>query len=213
MTRPGTPLRPVWSGPLGMHQPGTSVLHRAPALRKLAALALAGVVVLVVRGAASALVALAVAVACHAVARLSWHRTRSGLVRVGAVAVLVGGYQAWSRGWASGVETAADLVALVLLATVVTATTRADDLLDALRRAAGPLRHVGLPPQTVALAVSLMLRSVPVLLHAAHESRDAARARGLGRSPRALVVPAAVRMVGHARATGEALAARGIGEG
>ncbi|UJP38841.1 energy-coupling factor transporter transmembrane component T [Cellulomonas palmilytica] len=213
MTRAGAPLRPAWTGPLGLHQPGTSVLHRAPALAKLAALAVAGVVVLVVRGPASALVALAVALACHVVAGLSWHRTRAGLARVGVVALLVGGYQTWSRGWESGVETAADLVALVLLATVVTATTRADDLLDALRRAAAPLRHVGLAPETVALAVSLMLRSVPLLLQAAGESRDAARARGLERSPRAVVVPAAVRIVGHARATGEALAARGLGEG
>jgi len=44
------------------------------------------------------------------------------------------------------------------------------------------------------------------------ESRDAARARGLDRDPRAVVVPAAVRAVGHARRTGEALAARGLGD-
>ena len=213
MSRPGAPLRATWSGPLGLHQPGTSVLHRCPALGKLAGLAVAGVVVLVLHGPASALVALACAAACHVVARLSWHRTRGGLARVVVVALVVGAYQVWSRGWASGIETAADLVALVLLASVVTATTRADELLDALRRAAAPLRHVGLAPETVALAVSLMLRSIPVLLHAARESRDAARARGLARSPRAVVVPAAVRMIGHARATGEALAARGLGEG
>ena len=57
-----------------------------------------------------------------------------------------------------------------------------------------------------------MLRSVPALLTTATEVRDAARARGLDRSPRALLVPTAVRTVARARATGEALAARGIGD-
>ena len=57
-----------------------------------------------------------------------------------------------------------------------------------------------------------MLRAVPALMRTATEVRDAARARGLERDPRALLVPAAVRAVGRARATGEALAARGIGD-
>ena len=42
-----------------------------------------------------------------------------------------------------------------------------------------------------------------------HELR-AARARGLERSPRALVVPIALRTVARAQTTGEALHARGI---
>lgn len=206
------PLRPTWSGPLGLHQPGTSLLHRAPTTAKLLVLAAAGLTVVVLRGPLSAAVALSVAVLAHLVAGLHWHRTRRGLTGFAVVALVVGLYQTWARGWAVGFEAAADLLALVLLATVVTTTTRADDLLDTVRRAARPLRHVGLAPETVALAISLMLRSVPVLVHAAAQSRDAARARGLERSPRAVVVPAAVRMVGHARATGEALAARGLGE-
>jgi len=40
--------------------------------------------------------------------------------------------------------------------------------------------------------------------------RDSARARGLERSPRALVVPSIVQVVAYGRATGEALAARGL---
>ena len=51
-----------------------------------------------------------------------------------------------------------------------------------------------------------------MLVRTTSETRDAARARGLERNPRAVLVPAAVRMVAHARATGDALAARGLGE-
>jgi biotin transport system permease protein len=110
------------------------------------------------------------------------------------------------------VEVAADILTLVVAAGAVTATTPADRMLDLLDRALRPLRVVGVRPDVVALAVALMLRTVPALLTTAHEVRDAARARGLDRSPRALLVPAAVRTVARARATGEALAARGIGD-
>ena len=50
---------------------------------------------------------------------------------------MIGAYQWWARGWPTAVEVAVDLVALVLPAAVVTATTRADTLLDALARPPG----------------------------------------------------------------------------
>ena len=40
--------------------------------------------------------------------------------------------------------------------------------------------------------------------------RESARARGLDRNPRALVVPTVLQVVAYGRATGEALAARGL---
>jgi len=206
------PLRPPWAGPLGLYHPGTSVIHRAPAGLKLAGLTLFAVGVVLARGPAWALVALAVALVLQAVSRVPWHRTTRGLVPTLITATLVGAYQWWARGWPSAVEVAVDLVALVLAGAVVTATTRADVLLDVLARAARPLRHVGLAPETFALAVGLFLRTIPLLARTTLEARDAARARGLDRNPRAVLIPAAVRMVAHAHATGDALAARGLGE-
>ena len=97
----------------------------------------------------------------------------------------------------------------------LTATTRIDDLIDAvvagarvLRRIPGLGRHID--PDVVALTIALMLRTIPALFTTAGEVQDAARARGLERSPRALVVPIALRTVARAQSTGEALHARGI---
>ncbi|HET7414781.1 MAG TPA: hypothetical protein VFI97_03695, partial [Arthrobacter sp.] len=42
--------------------------------------------------------------------------------------------------------------------------------------------------------------------------RDAAKARGLERNPRALLVPVVINAVAYAKQTGDALAARGLGE-
>ncbi|GIG40991.1 energy-coupling factor transporter transmembrane component T family protein [Cellulomonas phragmiteti] len=206
----GRPLRPPWAGPLGLHHPGAGPVHRLPAMLKLLLLAATGVVVVLPLGPWVAAAGLGVVVLLTALARVPWHRATRGLLPVVLTAGALGTYQAWVRGPATGAEVALDLLTLVLAGALVTATTRADDLLAVVARAARPLRHVGLPPETVALTVGLFLRTVPVLVQVVGESRDAARARGLDRDPRAVVVPAAVRMVGHARTTGDALAARGL---
>ena len=126
--------------------------------------------------------------------------------------VLLGAFQAWQNGWERAVGSVGDLVTLVLLATVLTVTTPVDEVLDALTAALRPLRPFGVDPGRVALTFSLALRAVPTTVAIAEETRDAALARGLERSPRARLVPLVVRVVAHARATGEALQARGIGD-
>ncbi|WP_034608641.1 energy-coupling factor transporter transmembrane protein EcfT [Cellulomonas sp. URHD0024] len=206
------PLRAPWTGPLGLYHPGTSPLHRARAGLKLAILALFTLAVALAHGPRSALVALGIALLLQLVSRVPWHRTTRGLLPTLVVAAMIGAYQWWARGWATAVEVSVNLVALVLISTLLTATTRADALLDVLARIARPLRHVGLSPEVFGLTVGLFLRTIPVLVRTTSETRDAARARGLERHPRAVLVPAAVRMVAHARATGDALAARGLGE-
>jgi biotin transport system permease protein len=201
-----------WLNPVGLYQPGNTVVHRAPLWLRLGGLAALGVALVVMRGAWSALVVLGAVLGIAVLARLSLRATLRGLAPVLVTAVLVTGYQTWQRGWQVGVEVGADLVSLVLAATVVTATTPADVLLDGVVRVVRPLRRWGVDPDAVALALSLMLRSMPALGQLATDTRDAARARGLERSPRALLVPLALRTVGRAHTTGEALAARGIGD-
>jgi biotin transport system permease protein len=198
--------------PLGLYRHGTSVLHRLPAGAKLGGLAVLGVAVVVARGPVASVALLAVAVLANVAARVPLRSVVRSLLPVLVTTALVAGFQWWQRGPAVAVEVAADILSLVVAAGAVTATTPADRMLDLLDRGLRPLRVVGVRPDVVALAVALMLRTVPALLTTAHEVRDAARARGLERSPRALLVPAAVRTVARARTTGEALAARGIGD-
>lgn len=198
--------------PLGLYRHGTSPMHRLPAAGKLAGLAGLGVAVVLARGPVASLALLGLAVAATVVARVPLRSVARSLLPVLVATALLGGYQWWQRGPAVAVEVAADVLTLVVAAGAVTASTPADRMLDVLDRVLRPLRHLGVRPDVVALAVALMLRSVPALLATAHEARDAARARGLERSARALLVPAAVRTVARARATGEALAARGVGD-
>jgi biotin transport system permease protein len=195
---------------LGAHRAARTPLDQAPVGAKLVGLALLGMAVVTTRGILASLGLLALTVVLGFVAALPPRATLRGLLPVLVTALLAGAYQAWARGWGPAVEVVADLLTLVLAAAVVTATTPADRLLDALSAAARPLRRVGVPPDTVALAVALVLRSVPEIARTVHEVRDAARARGAERDPRVWLTPAVLRVVGRARDLGEALAARGI---
>ncbi|QZY28204.1 energy-coupling factor transporter transmembrane component T [Nocardioides coralli] len=197
---------------LGLYRPGSTWLHRLPASAKLLALVVAGVVVVVLRGPLSGVAALGVAVVLAAWSGAGVRRLVRALRALLLMMLLVAAYSAWQQGWERAVETGGDLLALVLLATVLTVTTPVDEVLDAVTRGVRPLRRVGVDPERVGLAFALMIRAVPSTLDLAHQTRDAARARGLDRDPRALLVPLVIRSVAHARATGEALDARGIAD-
>lgn len=199
--------------PLGAYVPVAGPLHRLRPGAKLLGLLVFAAVVVWVPGAPSAATALAVAVALAIVAGLRgadfWRVSRGFLL----IAIPLFLFQSWQQGWERGFEVVADLFALILAASAVTASTPLEDMLDTITWSLSPLRRFGLPPERVALAFSLMITAIPSILGIAHETRAAARARGLERNPRALVVPLALRTVAHAQLTGQALAARGIGEG
>jgi biotin transport system permease protein len=187
-----------------------SVLHRVSPGPKLAFLAVISVVVVVLRGPVPTLAALLLAAVLALVARLPWRTLWRAGRSLLVVAVVAGLFQCWWYGLGKAAETFVDLLSLALLALVVTHTTSTNAMLDTLVRAMRPLRHVGIRPERVALAVSLAVGALPGTVALARETRDAARARGLERSPRAYVTPFVIRVVGRAYVTGDALAARGL---
>ncbi|HWV25634.1 MAG TPA: energy-coupling factor transporter transmembrane component T, partial [Aeromicrobium sp.] len=139
-------------------------------------------------------------------------RTLRALRGLLVVLTIVSAYQAWQRGWEVSVAVSGDLLALFLVGLAFTATTPVDGVLTAVERGLRPLRPIGLKPETVAMAFSLMLAALPELIDIADQTRAAAKARGLDRNPRALLTPFAIRAVAHALETGDALHARGLGD-
>ncbi|MDR2997354.1 MAG: energy-coupling factor transporter transmembrane protein EcfT, partial [Microbacterium sp.] len=97
----------------------------------------------------------------------------------------------------------------VLLADLVTRTTRMGDLLAVLDRVLRPFRRVGVDPQTVALTISLAIAMVPVIAGLTEQVRDAQRARGVRLGIRA-ALPLLVLTMKHADEVGDALVARGV---
>lgn len=198
--------------PLGSYIARDSLLHRMRPGAKLLGLFLFATAAIAFRSVPSTIAALIIALALTLIAGLRgrdlWRIARRMLV----VAVLLFAFQAWQHGWERGFEVVGTLFALLLAASALTASTTVEDTLDTVTWALGPLRRFGVDPERVALAFSLVIRAIPSILGVARETRDAARARGVERSPRARLVPFVLRTVSHAQLTGEALAARGIGD-
>lgn len=106
------------------------------------------------------------------------------------------------------------LAALVLLAHIVTRTTRASEVQDALVAALRPFEWLPfVSAEKAGLALALTLRSLPRLGGAVEELKEAREARGLSLSPVRLVIPLIARMLRDAREIAEAIDARSWDDG
>ena len=195
---------------IGLYRPGTSLLHRLPPWTKLLGLAVGTSVLVAVRTPGAVAVAAVLVALLVALARVPASVAAAQVWPLRWFVVLLVPFQWWAGGWRAAVVVVGTMLVAVSAAALVTLTTRVGDLLDALTAALRPLRRVGLDPDRVGLVLALTIRTVPLLLAAVGEVRDARRARGLERSPRALVVPLVIRSLRHATALGEALTARGV---
>ena len=179
---------------------------------KLIALFVFATLAVALRSAPSTVIALVISVALTLVAGMRWRALLRVAGRFALVGVLLFAFQAWQNGWQQGFAVVGTLFALILAASAFTASTAVQDTVDTISWALQPLRSLGMHPERVALAFSLVIRAIPTILGIAGETRDAARARGLERSPRARLIPLVLRTVGQAQLTGEAMAARGLGD-
>ncbi|WP_159942951.1 MULTISPECIES: energy-coupling factor transporter transmembrane protein EcfT [unclassified Nocardiopsis] len=197
---------------VGLYVPGTGPLYRVPAGTKLLALLLAGVGLLVWADHRVALGALAAALLLYPAVGLGVRRAWSALRALWPFLLAIGLFQVLFGEWQTGLRLCAQLAALVLLANLVTLTTRVREMLDLFQRTARPFRHLGANPDRIALVLALTVRSIPMVAAAWRAAREGYRARGLSGRPHLLVVPVIVQLMRMADATGEALVARGIDE-
>jgi biotin transport system permease protein len=195
---------------IGVYSPGGSVVHRAPAGLKLLLLVAAGAAAFMVDTLVVLAACLVGALLLHAVAGLGprtvWSQVRPVLWLLLAFGVL----HAVLNGWQAAVMVCGTIVVLVLLAGLVSSTTRTTALVDAIVAVLRPLRRVGVDPDRVGLLLGLSVRAVPVVAGLAAEVRDAQRARGVRADVRTFGAPFLIRSLRHADALGEALRARGV---
>jgi biotin transport system permease protein len=197
---------------LANYVPGTSLLHRSPlALKFFLVFACGAASFIIVDWRLSAAV---LAVLCGlflltgAGAKRLWRAVRP----LAPVLLVVGLFQGWQLGAPTGARIVLNILVCIVAASLLTATTPVQQLLDGIVQAARPFKRFGADPERFALTIGIMLRSIPYIAGTFADVRDSARARGLERNPRALVLPVFITAVAYARQTGEALAARGLGE-
>lgn len=198
------------SAALGLYRAGTSPLHRLPAGAKLTGLAVAGAGSVLVDTPAQTAAFVAIALALYPLGRVP-ARVLLDMVRpLLWLLIPLTVFQVLFIGWSRTVVLVGVILALVLLANLVTLTTRTTDLIDVVVTLCRPLRAVGVDPLRVGLVLNLAIRCVPLMADLAAEVRDAQQVRGLELSARAFVVPLLVRALHRADDMGDALAARGL---
>lgn len=195
---------------LALTAPLRTPFHRLPAGVKLAALAAVTVGLFRLDSPLSLGVALAGIGALHLVGgpRLLLHAVRllRPLLPFAAILVL---WHLWTRDIHGGLVILLRLIAAMAVANLVTMTTRLSDMIGVLERLAAPLAPIGLPPRTLALAIALAIRFLPVLTERLALLSDAWRARS-HRAPGWRILPAAaLATLDDADHVAEALRARG----
>jgi biotin transport system permease protein len=186
-----------------------SPVHALSAGWKLTALAAATTGAFFVSDLAVLGAALAACLALFALARLPLGTVADQLRPLLPVLALFFAVQAAFVGWEAGAVMVGRFTLLVLLASLVTLTTRASDMIDTLERALGVLRPLGVNAGKLSLMLALTIRLVPVLLGLVQEIRMAQRARGVERNALALLVPLMVKTLRMADHLTDALEARG----
>lgn len=197
----------------GTYLPGHSVIHRLPAGVKLLALAAVGITAAAVPRPEVLAAAGVVTFAAFLLAGLVGHLARQLARLAWLILAVAAGQLLFALPVPLVVANTARMTIVIVLASLVTVTTPASQVLAALERGLQPLRRFGVDPPRVALTLSLTLRTVPVLARQAAGIRDAQWARSGRYSVTAFVVPLLVAALRQADRLADALAARGLDKG
>jgi biotin transport system permease protein len=197
---------------LANYVPGNSVVHRAPLSLKFLLVVGCGLASFLIVDWLVSAAGFAVMCGLFLLTGAGPRRLLSAVRPLLPVLLVIGAFQWWQLGASTAARIVLNILICVVAAALLTATTPMQRLLDGVVSLAIPFRRFGADPERFALTIGVMLRSIPYIAGAFADVRDSARARGLERNPRALVLPVFITTVAYARQTGEALAARGLGD-
>jgi biotin transport system permease protein len=197
---------------LANYVPGTSLLHRTPLWLKFLVVVGCGMASFLIVDWRLSVAALGVMSGLFLLSGAGFGRLFRAVRPLLPILLAIGLFQWWQLGAPVAARIVLNVLLCVVAASLLTATTPLQRLLDGVVSLARPLRRFGADPERFALTIAIMLRSIPFIAGAFADVRDSARARGLERNPRALILPVFITTVAYARHTGDALAARGLGE-
>ncbi|QBF29651.1 energy-coupling factor transporter transmembrane protein EcfT [Thalassococcus sp. S3] len=192
-----------------LYREGSSFLHRLPPGVKLLSLAICGTVLFLLDSIVIMLAFLVTTVGLYLAVGFSLRTAWAQLRPAAWILAILFVAQVVLNSWETAVFIIARFAGLLLLAGLLTLTTRASDMIEAMERGFWVLRYVGVSPAKVSLALSLALRFIPVLATVTNEVREAQKVRGLDRSIIAVAIPVVVRMLRMSDDISDAIDARG----
>lgn len=194
---------------LDLYSPGHSPLHRMRPAFKMAGLMVGATLLFINQSLPVTAAATLAILALYPLAQLTLKQAFAQIRPLLWIFVLFFAVQWYFSGLTLAAYVVLRLAALILLASLVTLTTRSSDMIDTMTRALSILRPIGVNPAKVSLAISLALRFIPVLAQIMRDVREAQKARGLERSVIAVAMPMAIRAIKMADDISDAIDSRG----
>lgn len=196
---------------IALYRPGTSLLHRMPAgLKVLVFAALALSIALTADSVWTLLIAGLVTVYLYLLAGFGMPTLLCQLYATRWIVLVMLVTQVLFLPVVIAVTNTSRVLVVILLAAMITLTTRIPALLDATDQALAPLRRFGVNAAGIGLLLALTITAIPVIGGFATEIREAQRARGAPVRLQTFVVPLLVMSLKHSDELADALTARGI---
>ena len=196
---------------IALYSPGNSVLHRMPPGRKLLIFAALTVTLALTSGHAWSLPAAGLGAAfLYLVAGVGIRALLHQLFGTRWIVLVMLVTQVVFLPALVAVSNTSRVVVVIVLAALITLTTRIPALLDATESALAPLGRFGVNPAAIGLVLALTITAIPVIGGFAADIRDAQRARGARVRLQFFVVPLLVMSLKHSDELADALTARGV---
>ena len=184
--------------------------HRVPAGPKLALMALATTGLFALSALAPLAAALLATAALYATGGRRFALSGLRLLRpLWPFIAVVALWHLWTGDLTGGAVILLRMVCAVALANFVTMTTQLSDMLAVFQWLARPFQVLGLSPRSLALAVALTIRFIPVMLDRMAQISESWSARSPCRPRWRVLVPATLAALDDADRAAEALRARG----
>lgn len=193
----------------GLYIPRRSPLHGLAAQTKILILAVTSLVVFLLPDPIVLTILLSLTSLLPVAAKLPWRSVWLQLRPVIPLLVAVGLIQGILGDGLTAIVALLRFMILIMLATIVTLTTRVSDLVEAIEQSLQPAKRFGIHPAQVSLMLALSIRLIPTLLNQFHQIQEAQRARGLDRNWLALFVPFLIKTLRMADELSDALDVRG----
>ncbi|CAN5120076.1 energy-coupling factor transporter transmembrane protein EcfT [soil metagenome] len=196
---------------ISLYRPGTSLVHRMPAGVKILVFAVLALATSLLAGVFWTLPAAVVAtITAYLLAGFSPRVIVGQILAVRWIVVVMLVTQLIFLPAAVAATNTGRVLTVIVLAALITLTTRVPDLLDATERALGPLKRFGVNPAAIGLLLALTITAIPVITGFAGVIREAQRARGMPVRLGTFVVPLLVMSLKHSDDLADALTARGV---
>ena len=196
---------------IGLYHPGSSLLHRIPAgVKVLVFAALTLAIALTAGGAWTLPAAGCLTAVLYLLAGLGIRPLLRQLCAARWIVLVMLVTQVIFLPVPVALTNTGRVLIVIVLAALITLTTRIPALLDATERALAPFRRFGVNPAAIGLLLALTITAIPVIGGFAAAIREAQRARGAPVRLQRFVVPLLVMSLKHSDELADALTARGI---